>query len=86
MFGEVYNGVVDAELADECAFVFGGIANVPEDTEEIQAGNSVLVAELLHRASEDVGDSKRCCDGRREANELLEGLEHVLKVGLRELG
>jgi hypothetical protein len=86
VFGEMDDGVVDAELADERTLVFGRITDVPEDAEEIQAGNSVLVTELLHCAGEDVGDGERCRNRRRETNELLKGLEHILKIGLRELG
>lgn len=58
------DGVVDAELADKGAFFLCGITNIPKNAEKIQAGNSVFVTELLHRAGEDFGDSQRCCNRR----------------------
>lgn len=64
VFGEVDDGVVDAELADECAFVFGRVTDCVEDTEQIQARDGILMAELLHCAGEDLADGKRCGDWR----------------------
>ena len=85
MLGELDDGIIDTKLTNECAFIFCGIANRVEDTQEVESRDRVFVPQFLHRAGEDFWNSKRCSDRRREANKLLERLKHVFEIGLGEL-
>jgi hypothetical protein len=64
VIGEVVDSVVDAEELNQCAFLLCRVADGAENTEEVDTRDSILVAQLLHRASEDFGDRKGGSDGR----------------------
>jgi hypothetical protein len=82
MVGEVMDRVVHAEELDKRTFFLCGVAYGTKDTEKVNTRHSIFVAQLLHCASEDLRNREGRCYGRREADNLLQGLKHVLKCGL----
>jgi len=59
------DALVTAEGTNEPAALILRIADRPQDTEQIQPCNSILMVQLLLSAREDLRDGKRCSDRRR---------------------